>query len=102
MNSWYQPLKILIMKLAIKNGADVNCAHPDGGSLLSVVVDFTIDSNYQAGGKPGDEDLKYIELLLINGADINLRYGGFTSAVEAAKVYRSAKNIVTYLEGYNA
>lgn len=98
----FEDLDLKAMELAIKNGANVNCPHPDGGSLLSVAVDHAIDSNIQAGGKPGEEEMEYVTLLLKNGADINLKLFGNSSALECAEAYKSAKNMVVYLESFNS
>ncbi len=98
----FEDLDLGSMELAIENGANVNCAHPDGGSLLSIAVDSAIDTNIQAGGKPGEEELDFVQLLLGNGADIELKIGAASSAIECAKSYKSATNIAAYLESYNS
>jgi len=98
----FEDLNLAAMEYSINNGADVNCSHPDGGSLLSVAVDSAIDSNIQAGGSPGEEGLEYITLLLKNGADINLKLYNHSSALECAKAYSHATNVVIYLESFNS
>ncbi len=98
----FEDLNLAAMERAIKEGADVNCSHPDGGSLLSVAVDFAIDSNIQGGGRPGEEELEYVTLLLKSGAAINLKLDDHSSALECAKAYKHAANVVVYLESYNS
>jgi hypothetical protein len=98
----FEDLNLLAMELAIKNGADINCSHPDGGTLLSVAVDSAIDSNIQSGGQPGDEELRYVALLLEKGADINLKILGQSSALERAEAYKSARNVVDFLQEFNS
>jgi len=98
----FEELNLVAMAAAIEKGASVNCAHPDGGSLLSVAVDHALDSCIQAGGSPGDEEKEFVDLLLKNGADIHLKYGGSSSAIECAKAYKSANNMVAYLETFNS
>ena len=46
----FENLDLKVMELAINAGANGNCTHPDGGTILRVAVDHTIDNNIQAGG----------------------------------------------------
>ncbi len=89
------------MELAIQKGADVNCFHPDGASILAIAVDSAIDSCIQFGDKPGEEELEFVDLLVRNGADIDLKLNGSHSAVESARVYK-AEHVVTHLKGINS
>ncbi|QFT54460.1 hypothetical protein [Microbulbifer sp. THAF38] len=98
----FENLDLAAMRSAIEMGADINCPHPDGGSILSVAVDSAIDSCIQSGGGPGDEELEFVELLLNSGADIFLKFGDSSSAIECAKAYKSVKNIVVYLESFHS
>jgi hypothetical protein len=98
----FEDLDILKMEEALQNGADSNCIHPDGGTILSRAVDLAIDENIQAGGQPGEENLEFVGLLMSHGADIYKAADNSSSAIECAIAYGHAVNVVKYLERYGS
>ena len=89
------------MKEAINSGAKINSFDEEGDTPLHIMVDNSIDGTIQAGGKPGDEPLEFIEILLKAGADIHLQNKKGASALDWAKDYKAEK-IVTYLTKFNS
>lgn len=82
------------IRLALKNGANVNCLNESGESPLQMAVEFFKSHNISNNIKYSEEEIlaieainekkckEVVELLLDNGADINLfGYSGLTPLV---------------------
>jgi ankyrin repeat protein len=88
----------------LKNGADVNFTPHGGWSALHQAVDITIDGTLQTAGDFGEPPTDVIQLLIDNGANINITVDGQTP-LDIAKYYgqhgcRVAQKIIKFLEAF--
>lgn len=80
--------QVEVVELLLRSGANVEVSNC-GMTPLEHAVDISVDGTIQSGGKPGEEPIEIIQLLLDYGASRH-------SALELAKKYRS-KRVVAVL-----